>query len=151
MSVYSFLDVQAAFEGPSASFQLGSGSGNAQEGITVEPTGDKNIMTIGADGTHMHSLRGDSSATITVTLLRTSQTNAQLQNAYNYQTASSQYHGRNTITIRNVVSGDVITASGVAFAKQTPVNYAEDGGTRAWTFHAGKIDVKLGTGTPEKE
>ena len=149
MSVYSFLDIQAAIEGPGGNFQLGSGSGNAEEGITIEPTGDKNVMTVGADGSVMHSLLADASGTVTVNLLRTSPTNAQLQNLYNYQTASGRNHGQNTITIRNPVTGDVITCSDVAFAKGISNSYAKEGGTLAWAFHAGKIDTRIGTGTPE--
>jgi hypothetical protein len=149
MGVYSFLDVQAAIQGPGGSFQLGSGSGNGEEGITIEPGGDKNVMTIGADGSVMHSLKGDASGTVTVTLLRTSSVNALLQNLYNFQTASSRYHGRNTIIIRNAVSGDVISCSEVAFAKAISNPYAVEGGKIAWAFHAGKIDTRLGTGTPE--
>lgn len=149
MGVYSFLDVQASLEGPGGSFQLGSGSGNAEEGIGIEPTGEKNIMTVGSDGSVMHSLKGDASGTITITLLRTSETNPKLQNLYNYQTASSRFHGQNTIVVRNAVSGDVITCTQVAFAKQPANPYATEGGKLAWVFHAGSIDTKLGSGTPE--
>lgn len=149
MGAYSFLDVQAALEGPGGSFQLGSGSGNAEEGIVIEPAGDKNIMTVGADGSVMHSLRGDKSGTVTVTLLRTSPVNAQLQNLYNYQTGSSQNHGRNTIAIRNAQSGDAVTCTQVAFAKMPSNPYAVDGGKLAWTFHAGQISTVFGSGTPE--
>lgn len=146
---YCFLDVQASIEGPGGAFQLGSGSGNAEEGITIEPGGDKNIMTVGADGSVMHSLRADSSGTVTVTLLRDSGTNQKLQNLYNYQTTSSRYHGRNTIMIRNAVTGDVITCTQVAFAKAVSNPYAVEGGKISWTFHAGKIDTILGSGSPE--
>lgn len=149
MGAYSFLDVQAAIEGPGGAFQLGSGSGNAEEGITIEPGGDKNVMQIGADGSVMHSLKADASGAVTVTLLRTSPTNAKLQGLYNFQTASSRNHGRNTLIIRNAVSGDVITCTEVAFAKAISNPYAVEGGKLVWTFHAGHIDSKLGTGTPE--
>ncbi len=148
---YSFLDVQASIEGPGGNFQLGSGSGAAEEGITIAPTGDKNVMTVGADGSVMHSLKGDDSGTITVTLLRTSTVNAQMQNLYNHQTSSSRYHGQNTIVVRNPVSGDVITAQYCAFAKQPENPYKTEGGVVSWAFHAGDIDTKRGTGTPEME
>jgi len=144
MGAYSFLDVQAAFDGPGGNFQLGSGAGNAEEGINIEPTGDKNIMTVGADGSVMHSLRADASGTVTVTLLRTSPTNARLQNTYNFQTASSRNHGRNTIIIRNSVSGDMVTCTEVAFAKAITNPYATEGAKLVWTFHAGKINTSLG-------
>jgi predicted SPOUT superfamily RNA methylase MTH1 len=150
MGAYSFLDVQASIEGPGGAFQLGSGIGVAEEGITIEPTGDKNMMNIGADGSAMHSLRADASATVTVTLQRTSLTNAKLQGLYNFQTTSSRYHGQNTIIVRNSVSGDVIVCSEVAFAKAISNPYAVEGAKLAWSFHAGKVSTVLGTGTPEK-
>jgi hypothetical protein len=86
---------------------------------------------------------------VTVNLLRTSATNALLQNLYNYQTASSRFHGRNTITIRNAVTGDVITCAGAAFAKAISNPYATEGGILSWAFHVGKIETRLGSGTPE--
>lgn len=146
---YSFLDVQASIEGPGGNFELGSGSGASEEGVAIEPTGDKNVMTPGADGSVMHSLKGDSSGTVTVNLLRISTVNQKLQNMYNHQTASSRNHGQNTIVIRNAVSGDVITCEKCAFAKQPGNPYKTDGGIISWAFHAAAIDTKLGTGTPE--
>ncbi len=147
---YSFLDVQASIEGPGGNFELGSGSGAAEEGITITPTGDKNVMTIGADGSVMHSLKGDNSGTITVTLLRTSTVNSRMQNLYNHQTSSSRNHGQNTIVIRNAVSGDVITCGHCAFARQPENPYKSQGGFIVWRFHAGSIDTRIGSGTPEK-
>lgn len=151
IKAYSFLDVGAVITGPGGGFPLGSGSGNAEEGITIEPTGDKNSMTVGADGSVMHNLAGDRSGTVTVRLLRTSKTNAALQLLYNFQTSSARYHGRNTIVIRNAVSGDVITCTDVAFAKAPANTYAKEGGTLEWVFHAGKITTVLGIGMPELE
>jgi len=149
MAAYSFLDVQAAIEGPGGAFPLGSGAGVAEEGITIEPAGDKNVMTVGADGSVMHSLKADASGAVTVTLLRTSRTNALLQTMYNFQTSGSRWHGRNILVIRNAVSGDVVTCTDVAFAKAPSNPYATEGGKIAWTFHAGKIVTVLGIGTPE--
>lgn len=111
---YSFLDVQAAISGPGGNFPLsGDRVGIAQEGITVTPTGDKNVMTIGADGAAMHSLIADCSGSITVTLLRTSPVNRLLQNLYNIQSKSSSSWGRNTITIRDIARGDTVTCQEV--------------------------------------
>lgn len=143
--VYSFLDVQASIAGPGGNIPLaGDESGIAEEGITIDATGDKNVMTIGADGAVMHSLKGDKSGTVTVRLLKTSTVNAALQAMYNYQTTSSGRHGRNTILIRDAVRGDIITCQKVAFAKNPSKTYAGEGGTMEWTFHAGKITGLLG-------
>lgn len=151
MSVYSFKDVQASIDGPGGSFPLsGDEAGAAQEGISVESTADINTLSVGADGGWMHSLSADRSGTVTVRLLKTSTVNAQLQTMLNYQATSSAYHGRNTITIRDVARGDTITCTGVAFAKPPPLTYAAQGGNNEWVFHAGKIERQLGTGTPEK-
>src|ERR1700760_4891471 len=112
MSVtYSFKDVVASITGPGGSFALGNGSGAAEEGITVEPTEDINTMTIGADGSGMHSLHADQSGMITVVLLKNSPTNALLQALYNFQTSSSASHGQNTITISNTASGDAMNCT----------------------------------------
>lgn len=151
MSAYSFKDVTASIDGPGGSFEFGSGAGVSAEGITIAPGGEKNIMTVGADGSVMHSLRADKSATVTVVLLKTSPTNAKLQNMFNYQFQSSQYWGQNTITVRNAVRGDLDTCSQCAFATQPEKPYKEEGGTVTWTFHAGDWDAKEGTGTPELE
>ena len=107
--VYSFLDIHAALVGPGVNISLGAGSGNSEEGITVEPKEDIDTMTIGADGTPMHSLHADKSGTVHVRLLKTSPTNAIVSNAYAFQTASGLTHGQNTLTIANPVTGDVIT------------------------------------------
>ena len=149
MPAYSLKDVEASIEGPGGSFQIGSGVGLAEEGINIEPSGEANVMTVGGDGSVMHSLKADRSGKITVTLLRTSRSNALLQNLFNYQTSSSRYHGQNTIIVRNPVSGDLITCTDVAFSTQPAMPYATEGGTLAWVFDAGSISVKLGSGTPE--
>lgn len=69
---YSFQDVTATLTGPSGDIDLGAGSANAEEGITIAYAGAKNTMTIGADGEGMHSLHADKSGVITVNLLKTS-------------------------------------------------------------------------------
>jgi hypothetical protein len=60
MGVYSFLDVSATISGPGGTFSIGSDAGVAEEGITTAYTGEKNTMTIGADGAGMHSLHAGS-------------------------------------------------------------------------------------------
>lgn len=148
MGAYSFQDVSASIAGVGGVFPLGSGSGAAEEGITVEMTEDKNTMTIGADGSGMHSLHAGKSATVTVRLLKTSPVNAQLGSMYSLQTASAAAHGKNVILIQDVSRGDVITCSEVAFAKAPAVNYAKDGGTNEWVFHAVSVSHLFGSGSP---
>nr|DAJ52297.1 MAG TPA: Protein of unknown function (DUF3277) [Caudoviricetes sp.] len=149
---YSFLDVHAAISGPGGNFPLsGDRAGIAQEGLTITPTGDKNVMLVGADGAVMHSLSADASGSITVNLLRNSPVNRLLQNLYNYQAQSSANWGRNTITVRDVARGDTVTCQEVAFAKAPDKVFAKEGGTLQWTFHAGKIEGQIGSGTPELE
>jgi hypothetical protein len=118
MSTYSFLDVSASLAGPTGLVELGYGSANAEEGITVTMTEAKNTMTIGADGEVMHSLHAGKSGTITVTLLKTSPVNKKLSLMYNAQSLSSATWGNNVIVIRNKVSGDTTTARSCAFQKQ---------------------------------
>ena len=130
--------------GPTGVIDLGQGSANSEEGITQTMGGNKNTMTIGADGEVMHSLHADKSGTITVTLLKTSPVNKKLSLAYNAQSQSSATWGNNVIVIRNTASGDISTARSCAFQKQPDFNNAKDGGTVAWVFDCGKIDQLLG-------
>ena len=144
MATYSFLDVTASLTGPTGVIDLGQGSANSEEGITQTMGGNKNTMTIGADGEVMHSLHADKSGTITVTLLKTSPVNKNLSLAYNAQSQSSATWGNNVIVIRNTASGDISTARSCAFQKQPDFNNAKEGGTVAWVFDCGKIDQLLG-------
>ena len=148
MATYSLKDIEASIEGPGGSFQIGAGVGLAEEGINIESTGDVNTMTEGGDGEIMHSLKASTAATLTLTLLRTSPTNAKLMNLFNFQTSSSRFHGQNIIIVRNPVSGDVNTLTQAAFQKKPALPYAVDGGKTVWTFQ-GKLTTILGSGTPE--
>ena len=149
MATYSFQDVAAAIVGVGGSINLASGAAVAEEGITIEAVEDKNIMTIGADGSGMHSLVSNEASTVTVRLLKTSPVNAQLQLMYNLQTLSSLVHGKNVITVRDVVRGDAIVLTSAAFKKRPTVTYAKEGGMMEWTFDAIKTTQILGVGTPE--
>lgn len=149
MATYSFQDVTAAIVGVGGSINLGAGAAVADEGISIEAAQDKSVMTIGASGDGMHSLVADDSATVTVRLLKTSPINAQLQLMYNLQTKSSLTHGKNTITVRDVVRGDMVALTNVAFKKRPSVTYAKEGGLMEWTFDAVKTTQILGVGTPE--
>ena len=149
MATYSFQDVAAAIIGVGGSINLAAGAAVSEEGITIDAVEDKNIMTIGADGSGMHSLIANESATVTVRLLKTSPVNAQLQLMYNLQTKSSLTHGKNVITVRDVIRGDIIALTSVAFKKRPSVTYAKEGGIMEWTFDAIKTTQILGVGTPE--
>lgn len=145
MSTYSFLDFSASIVGVGGAFDLGCGSANSEEGVTVTMVEAKNTMTVGADGEVMHSLHAGKAGTITVTLLKTSPTNAKLSAMYNAQSLSSATWGNNVIVLRNSASNDVCVARTVAFQKIPDWKNAKDGGTVAWVFDAGKIDQLLGT------
>lgn len=146
MASYSFLDVVASLIGPTGNINLGSGAANAEEGITTAMIEDRGTMTIGADGSVMHSLHGGKGATLTVRLLKTSPVNALLAAAYNAQTVSSALWGTNLIVIRNPVTGDTISCRQTAFRKVPDLTYAKIGGTNEWTFNVGLMDVQLGSG-----
>lgn len=146
---YSFTDVHASITGPGGSFSLGSGVGNAEEGITIDMMEDKNTMTIGADGSGMHSLHASKAARATVRLLKTSLANAQLSALYNLQASSSGLWGQNVVVISDFARGDQITLRDVAFQKQAPVGYAKDGGIMEWVFDAISRDDIIGVGSPE--
>jgi hypothetical protein len=140
---YSFLDVQASITGPGGSFDIAS-SGVADEGIRIDMTGDKNTMTVGANGDGMLSLRASKAGRITVTLLKTGQGNALMNQLYSYQSVSSANWGQNIITVTNPVSGDQTTAQDGAFVRQSPLGYTSEGGMCVWTFDFVDVDEVLG-------
>jgi hypothetical protein len=144
---YSFIDVAATITGPGGSFSLGYGSGNAEEGISLAMTEEKNTMTVGADGSVMHSLHAGNSGTVTLRFLKTSPTNQQLAVMYDLQRVSSALWGQNTIVVSNPARGDQISCTQVAFQRWPNVSYAKDGGIQEWAFHAGAINGILGDGT----
>lgn len=140
---YSFLDFSCAIVGPGGAFSLGSGAGVAEEGITFTPNGPVSEMTIGADGSGMHSLYGDKSGKVTVRLLKTSPTNAKLSALYAFQTANSAAHGQNSITGNDTSRGDVVSCFQVAFAKAPDLSYAKQGGLVEWEFNAVRMERTL--------
>lgn len=148
MSTYSFFDVTATLSGPGGSISLGNGAGTAEEGITTSMTEEKDTLTPGADGQIMHSLHASNVGRITVRLLKTSPVNALLSAMYNFQRLSSANWGRNTMVVTDVVRGDVISGSSMAFAKQPDVVYAKEGGTNEWIF-SGSVVEQLGAGIPD--
>ena len=146
MGVYSFLNVNAAIAGPGGAANLAAGAQVSEEGITIEPVEDKNMMTIGADGAGQHSLVASDARTATVRLLKTSPMNALLAAMYNVQASSSSLWGRNVITVVDTGLGDAITLQQVAFKKIPSLTYAKEGGMNEWVFDCVKGDQILGAG-----
>jgi hypothetical protein len=148
VATYSFINIAMSIVGPGGAFNLGYGSGDAEEGITIEMIDDKNKMDVGADGSIMHSLRASNAGRITVRLLKTAPTNSLLSGLYNFQRFSSGNWGQNSIVTTDTARGDLVLASQMAFVKQSDLTYAQDGNYNTWVF-IGSIDNELlGTGTP---
>jgi gentisate 1,2-dioxygenase len=143
--VYSFIDVQATFKGPGGTFDIAS-AGVAEEAIRLDMVADKNVMTIGANGDGMHSLRASRAGRVTMQLLKTAAANALLSQVYNHQSQSSANWGQNQITITNPVTGDNITCQQGAFVRQSPIGFASEGGVNTWVFEFVVVDEILGNG-----
>ena len=140
---YSFLDISATIVGPGGAFALGSGAGNAEEGITITPAADVDTMQIGADGTGQHTLHADKSARITLRFLKTSPTNALLNAMLAFQRTSGATHGQNTIGLIDTNRGDTITAQQCAFAKVPTLSFGKDAGMIEWEFNCVQLDTVL--------
>lgn len=149
MGAYSFKNVNAALVGPGVALALGSNSGVAKEGIAVEMIEDKDDMKVGADGSIMHSLRAGNAAKVMIRLLKTSIFNNGLSVAYNFQRQNPAAWGQNTLVVTDVVRGDVVSLSQVAFARQPSVTWAEDGNMNEWTFYGSLDEELLGVGVPD--
>src|SRR5208337_1881373 len=149
-TTYSFLDVVATFSDSNGDFvSLGYGAGTAKEGLTIEMLDDKTKMDIGADGTPMHTLRASNAGRIMVRLLKTSPTNNFLSVIYGSQRFNPLLWGQNIISVRDILQGDTVSASAVAFSRQPVVTYAEDATMNEWQFLCGVIDELLGIGIPD--
>jgi len=146
--VYSFLDVSCTIVGPGGSISLGAGSANAEEGISVEFTEDKDRLAFGADGSPMHSLIAALGGKFMVRLQKVSPVNSLLVAMYNVQKVSSGLWGKNTIVLNNAVSGDNYTGTSAAFTKIPRNDYASAAGNLEWDFNVGVMEVVLGSGVP---
>ncbi len=146
MAAYSFLNISCQMVGPGIASNLAAGAAAAEEGITVEPTTDKNVMTIGADGKGQHSLVADDSCKLTVRLLKTSPLNAALMIAYDLQTVSSALHGINTFTLADSARGDFTVIQQAAFKKRPVLTYAKEAGMMEWEFDGIQVNSVLGAG-----
>lgn len=145
---YSFANIVAAITGLAGSFSIGSSAGSAEEGITYRMTEEKTTTTTGAGGDIMHSLHASQTGEIMIRLLKTSPVNAQLSALYAIEKTQSGLWGKDTITIQDVVRGDVITGILMAFTKFPDGGFSKEGPpTQEWGFR-GIIDVQLGSGTP---
>lgn len=142
---YSFLDTQATLAGPGGIINLGAGAAVAEEGITIEPAEDKNVMTIGADGQGQHSLIANDACTVTVRVLKTSPVNAALGRMYDLQSASSALWGSNVFNINNSGLGDATIIQSAAFKKKPTITYAKEGGFMDWTFDGISANTIFGT------
>ena len=144
MAIYSFKNCTAAIVGPGLVANIGDGAAVAEEGITIEAAGDKNQMTIGADGRGQHTMLADDSAKVTIRLLKTSPTNALLMAAYDFQSISSSNWGQNVITVVDTGRGDATTIQACAFSKKPTITYAKEAGMMEWVFDGIKANSILG-------
>lgn len=144
-SAYSFQDVSASFDGPTGQVDLGYGSMNADEGITIEASSDKNKMDIGGDGNGQHNLSADKSGVVTCRFLKTSPVNQQLQLMYDAQILTATLWGQNVIVVQQSAAGDLHTCRQVAFKKKPRIVYSKNAELMEWTFDAIKIDSILGS------
>jgi Bacteriophage KPP10, Structural protein ORF10 len=146
-NTYSFLSIVGSIIGPGGMISLGSSAGVDPEGITIEPTEDKNTMKFGADGAIMHALHAAKPGRATVRLLKTSPINAVLSQMYNIQQLSPASWGQNTIGFRDINRGDHVTLNQSAFAKQPSIVYDVEGKYNEWVFEGILVEI-LGAGVP---
>lgn len=148
MGAYSFLSVQGSLIGPGLNAQIGSTSGAAKEGLSTEWDEDKTVITTGADGSIMTTLRASMTGRCVARFLKTSPMNAVLMQAFNFQRASAANWGQNNITITDSARGDVVTGVQMSFIKGPNNAWSEEGNILEWSF-VGIVTEILGVGTPD--
>jgi hypothetical protein len=145
VAAYCFEDVTFAVAGPNNLNAFAAGE--AEEGFTIEFEGNKNTMTVGANGDVMHSLRVGQPGRLILRLLKTSSFNKTLSDNWTYQTSSAANHGLMTWQVTDAARGDTWTCSGCAFGNHASGQYAVVGNVQEWVFDVGRITPKLGAGT----
>lgn len=144
--VYAFQNIQAAISGAGGAFNLGYGSGNAEEGFTIVPNvEEKGIGVVGADGLIMPVLRASRVGRWSIRYLKTAPVNAQLQALFNGQATNPAFWATNVITLVDIIRGDSLSLSGAWFTKQPELVYAKDGNMNEWEF-MGNHNQILGAG-----
>lgn len=143
---YGFQNVSANIVGPGGESDLANGAGAAEEGITIEAVQDQSTAEYGADGFVAHSLSAVTASNVTIRLSKLSPQNAILAEMFNLQSNSPALNGTNTISIRDIESGDIILLTDVAFTKRPAINYAKEAGMNEWVFIAGHTSQILGGG-----
>lgn len=142
---YSFQDVQATIVGPGGSTPLGMDAGAAEEGVSLEQSEENDTMQIGAGGDVVHNLHVSRAGKIIVRLLKTSPVNAILDQMYNLQKSSALLHAKNTLVVTHLISGQVYSCTGVAFARLPNDAFAKLANVREWEFNASRIEVSGGS------
>lgn len=147
MPTYAFQKVNGTYLGPTGKIDLAQGAAVAEEGITIEAAGDKNTMTIGADGKGMHSMHADKSGKVTLRYLKTSPTNQKLQLAYDAQQLDPALWGKGVIQIGIADTGESTACLECAFKKKPTIEYKKEGEFIAWEFDTTQIETILGNFT----
>jgi len=136
---YGFQSVSANIAGAGGNIDIAYGSGAAEEGITIEPFADQSTVEIGADGFMAHSLSASTAHTITARFSKVAPANRILQIMANLQQVNPALNGKNIITLRETLNGNVILCEFVAFTKWSALNYAKDAGMNEWQFVAARV------------
>ena len=137
-TTYSFTDVSCAlnFDGIVPYVITGEGVGS----ITVTMSTDKTTHDVSADGSIMVSKIAGNNGTIAISLQQTSYANTLLKLWYNYLLAANATSwANNSLTITNLVTGDVITATGVSPQKRADLPLQAQGQQRVWNLMAADI------------
>lgn len=148
-NTYSFASVNAVVADAASgiSVQIANGAGVSGEGITVAMNEEKATMSIGADGTPMHSVHKSKGGRIVVRIQKTSPTHAIIDQIYRYTAnAGGANYGQITITLNDLARGDVIVGSQCGIAKRPDLSYAVEGGAMEWVFNVGILEWVLGSG-----
>ncbi|PWT77523.1 MAG: DUF3277 domain-containing protein [Chloroflexi bacterium] len=149
-ATYSFADVIATISGPGGHFTIaGLETAAAEEGISLAWGEEADTMTIGSDGSAMHSMHASQSGTCTIRLMKTSPNNQRMAQLFTFQHRSSLLWGRNTITVADVVRGDMYTMRGCAWQRFPANSYAKVGNILEYEFNCSIITPNLGPGAPD--
>jgi hypothetical protein len=128
------------------SFGIHPVSGFAEDSfINIEPNGDGVSTVVGCDGEVINSLDPNETATVTVTLLQESLTNAYLDKMWKLYSKSYRSEGMFPITVKDLRGGTLDSCEQAWVVKHSSRGYGKTQQSRELTIGTGEFSFKDST------
>ncbi len=107
--------------------------------VTVDQTEDSFSLVVGSDGEGARSKNNNRSATITFTLLQTSESNAFLAASHNIDIRSPNGDGIGPVFVKDNSGNSLYTADKAWVRKPPAAEFGREVGSREWTIESHEL------------